>query len=511
MLDFKSFITEAKISDKNFGKAADIFKRMLEKKLSTKLYRFGGPNGYVPIKDGEGILYIYNINKALRINRIKGDISSITLWNSYRLGKKGEYTVDFTGLNLLQSAKKILDVVESPVVGKHLTYALSEEYIAEAKRISPSDFYSLVQSNLQTGEIINAMAPSRVEQIAIDNGVSVPSVIYGMVVPGTRGKTKRYDISKMISGKPTDAKPSKSADQYFIKVTKYDGQTGKFASVKGDEKAAELLNQIQGAVNEPDVKKQMRNPDSLFGIMKNLTQVVCRGARNSLIIYGGPGIGKSFVVNQTIKEEGLKKEEDYYIIKGKITTAALYQTLYMHRKGKLLIFDDADSVWSDAEAANILKAALDSYEERIISWYSGRTVNISKMSGEEKADFYDNLDDQIEIDPTKAKFPSEFPYEGRIIFISNLVYEKFDSAVLTRSAKIDMTLTNSEILARIESILEHLGDKGVSIDVKQEILEFLKQQTAKNIITEPSMRTFVAAEDLYKSGLPNWRELLDYV
>lgn len=509
MLDFKSFLTEAKVSDKNFEKVLSIFKRYLEKSLGSKLYRYGGPKGFTPIKRGVGVMYIYNINKAIRFNRVGQDIVSITLWNSYKLGSLGDYTIDLGGLNLLQSATKLLDIIKNPVPGKVETYALEESYITEAKRIKPNDFYHLVLKNLRPDESISEVLHSRVEEIAISNGVSIPTVIWSVQVQGTKGRNKRFDISKLSA--PTAAKQDKAAPSYFFKITKRDNETGKIVSVKGDKTAEDMLKQIQGVVENPDVKKEMKDPNSMFGIMKNLVQVICRGARNSLIIYGGPGLGKTYVVMQTIKNEGLTKNEDFYVVKGKITTAALYQTLYMHRDGKMLIFDDTDSVWGDAEAANILKAALDSNDERMISWYSGRTVNISKMNDDEKEAFYSEVDDQIETNPDKVKFPSEFIYRGRIIFISNLTEGKFDSAVLTRSAKIDMTLTNEQILYRIESILPELGDKNISIDVKKEIFEFLKQQTIKKIITSPSMRTFVAAEDLYKSGLPNWRELLDYV
>ena len=221
----------------------------------------------------------------------------------------------------------------------------------------------------------------------------------------------------------------------------------------------------------------------------------------------------TFVVTQTVNSEGLQKGKDWFIIKGKITTASLYQTLFMHREGGLLIFDDADSVWGDAEAANVLKAALDSYETRTISWISGRTVNVSRMSDEEKTDFNVNLDRKIQENPEdpKNKFPSEFEFEGRIIFISNLKYEKFDSAVLNRSAKIDMSLTQDQVFLRMKSILQHLGDKSVPIDIKVEILGFLQAQTNKGLMTDVSMRTFVAAEDTYRSGLPNWKDLIDYV
>lgn len=221
----------------------------------------------------------------------------------------------------------------------------------------------------------------------------------------------------------------------------------------------------------------------------------------------------TFVVTDTIQKEGLTKGKDWIIIKGKITTSALYSTLFMHRKGTLIVFDDADSVWGDQDAANILKAALDSYDERIISWVSPRTVNVSKMTPDERRAYNNDIDDRMADDPesTKIKLPSEFEYKGRIIFISNMSQDKMDSAVLNRSAKIDMTLTQEQIYDRMRSILPHLGDKSVPIEIKNEILDVVINQGRAGKLEAPSMRTYVGAEDIYKSGDPDWRSYLQYI
>ena len=135
------------------------------------------------------------------------------------------------------------------------------------------------------------------------------------------------------------------------------------------------------------------------------------------------------------------------------------------------------------------------------------------MPAEEKQTFYDNIDKKIEEDPTdsKIKFPSMFDYNGRIIFISNLPSNKLDAAVLNRSTKIDMDLTTDEIFARIDSILTKIGSKDVPLEAKREIFQFIKDHHASGKIDAPSIRTFVGAEDLYRSGLPNWRDLMEYV
>lgn len=512
MIGFNDFLTEAKISAKNLDKVAEIFKRIVEKRLGVKYYRFGGPKGFSEIKGGVGVLYIAPDARAMRINYKSGEIESITLWNKFRLNQPGNFTVDLGGMGLLQAGKKLIDVIRNPSNNKIPVYPeLAENYLTEATRIAPAKFAELIQANIPPSMQLNAVPWGTLADIALASDYQIPTVVRKLKVG--KGKNAAYDLTKLFTGEDIKVdvdKPAKDSESiYYIKVTSQDPNTKKFMSVKGDKKAESMLKDINKMLNNPEPKKEMMDPDTLFGKMRDLTQLICRGVRNSLVIYGGAGIGKTFVVNQTIKDEGLKLRQDYFIIKGKITTSSLYQMLFIHRDNKLLVFDDTDSVWGDPEAANILKAALDSYEERTISWVSPKNVNVSKMSDADREAYNEKLDIQFEEDPEgKMKMPSEFEFNSRIIFISNLAYDKFDKAVLNRSAKIDMTLTQEQLFQRMKSILPYMGDKNVPIEAKEEVLEFLKDEFYGGGISNASMRTYVAAEDLYRSGLQNWKELL---
>lgn len=519
---FKAFVVEATVSKQNLEKAVAIFVRHLEKKLHTKMYRFGGPAGYTEITHGIGILFFYKRTRAVRFNYVHGEIQSLTVWADYRLGEPGDFTIHLGGLGLLQSAYKLVEILSSPTIhaGEVEVFAdptVKEGFLAEAKRISLENFLDLMVKNHPTGGL-HDVPWQFIADTCSAHGFLVPSVVHSVKRPTKRGEGGRFDLTKLVNKNGEPKVDDEGSDKdYYIKITAQDVESNKFVSVKGDAKANKLLTQIQTAVNSPSdeaIKQESKDPNTLFGIMKNLVQLVSRKSRNSLIIYGGPGTGKTYTVTETLKEEGLTKGKDWYVIKGKITTAALYQTLFIHRHGSILVFDDTDSIWGDAEAANILKAALDSYDARTISWLTGRTLNVSKFTDEERAEYEEEVDEKLakssDAPDKPIKLPSEFDYDGRIIFISNLPYQKFDSAVLTRSAKIDMTLTTTEMFYRIESIIDKLGDKSIGKDVKLEILDFLKTQSAKGILTNPSMRTFVAAEDIYKSGLPNWKDLLAY-
>lgn len=522
MLSYKTFITETKLSQSNFDRMVVLMTKLIEKKTGKKYYRFGGQNGYVVLKKGTGVLLISANTSALRFNYVGGEVVSITIWDKYKLGASGDRTILLDGLNLVQVAHKIVDIIANKVkAGKFdiIPNPINEEVIdmymdvlTEAKHIKLDAFITLVQKNLPAGTTINGLKWEEIADIMLMHGYSVPTA-----VRKTYDKSRKvFDLTKLV-----DVQSKKDAALepiYHISITGQDPITKKFLSPQGDKKASQIMTMVKKAIESPSdeiVKQEMKNPDSLFGHLSDLVKLISRKSRNGLIVYGGPGTGKSYTVYQTLKEEGKSENGDYHVISGKITTSSLYQTLFLHRNGGILVFDDTDSVWSDGEAGNILKAALGDAKKRVVSWITGRTVNVSKMSEEDKAAYTDKVSKQLEVDPGdgKIRLPSQFVFDSRCIFISNLPFSKFDSAVVSRSSKIDMTLTQAQMFVRMETILPNLGDRTIPLDVKTEILDFLKVEafSGHSNLTEISMRTYVAAEDLYKSGLPNWKELLDYV
>lgn len=250
--------------------------------------------------------------------------------------------------------------------------------------------------------------------------------------------------------------------------------------------------------------------EELFSKLQAAVEIVAHGYRPSLVITGTSGAGKTKLVSNVLSKVGLKRSIDYVPVKGTITAAALYQTLFLNRN-KLLVFDDTDSIWRDKDAAAILKAALDSYDTRTVSWISTRTANVSRMTPRQKKAFIKSADASVENDP-KAKYPSEFEFTGRIIFISNLDKSQLDNAVLSRSMVVDVSLTPEEIFDRIRSMIGQIGNKNLSVEQKTEILNTLTSLHAQGKLRRGvSVRTFVAATELMASGYKNWEMVIDLV
>ena len=230
--------------------------------------------------------------------------------------------------------------------------------------------------------------------------------------------------------------------------------------------------QTRYMTNEFDINQR-------FGFFNDLTSMVVNGVTPSLVVLGEGGLGKSYSVTKTIEANDLESDE-YVFFKGYSTARGLYNTLY-DNNGKLIVFDDCDSVLDDKVAVNILKSALDSYDKRTISW-------MSKVS---KSDEY----------------PQHFDFTGRIIFISNKSKEKIDEAILTRSLTVDLTMTPDDKISRMEAILGSILPEYDMAD-KRAALEFLKSVKDEASL---NMRMLIMVTKMCLQYPDTWRNLATYM
>jgi hypothetical protein len=186
-----------------------------------------------------------------------------------------------------------------------------------------------------------------------------------------------------------------------------------------------------------------------FEFITQFVKLLAGGRINSFILTGSGGLGKTHTVLEALKAKGLREDTvgeigDFVFIRGYSTAKALYRTLFEYN-GKVIVFDDADSVHRDPIGANLLKAALGSEEKRVISW---------------GAEF-----------PESESLPNRFEFIGRVVFISNLSQNQFPQALLSRSMKVDLTLNTEEKLERIKQVFEQVkGD----VQEKAEVMKFIE-------------------------------------
>ena len=225
-----------------------------------------------------------------------------------------------------------------------------------------------------------------------------------------------------------------------------------------------------------------------FQFIGHMVSMIINGDSNALIISGSGGLGKTHEVMSGFNKEGKIEGEDYMTIKGYSTPKALYRELYnamQVNKKMVVVFDDCDSILENDTAINILKATLDSYEVRKVSWMA------SSVSDD---------------------MPQSFDFTGRIIFISNRTLKSIDQAILSRALFVDVTMTSEEKIDRISGIIKDLsptGKKDVDMQPKLEVLALLKEH--KDVIADLNIRTFLKVLEVRLSGSPNWKHIALYL
>ncbi|MFW5890614.1 MAG: hypothetical protein ACOCUI_00165 [bacterium] len=233
--------------------------------------------------------------------------------------------------------------------------------------------------------------------------------------------------------------------------------------------------------------------------------MVASGHAEAILICGVAGIGKTYVVEQTL--EKYRKEHPsfrYISIGGDISKIGLYKSFYDNRK-QLILFDDIDSVLS-TECGDILKNAINTKLNRIISYKkSNRDLfNAKNMTEDEKY--------QIYCDSDKTKYPNRFQFLGSCIFISNKSLDEIDSAVKDRCiGRVYLDFSAEQIAQRISYVINDIEPKNGYLDInnKFEVLQFLYNISKKKGI-KLSIRNFVNALS-YKLSFPNeeWKDMIE--
>jgi len=233
-----------------------------------------------------------------------------------------------------------------------------------------------------------------------------------------------------------------------------------------------------------------------FGFVGDMVTMLAKGDQASVVITGPGGLGKTFNVLSTLQKNGMEDltsleefmegtvistKKSFVIIKGYSTPKGLYRALYENRNG-VIVFDDCDSVLRDPVSLNLLKAALDSYDRRVISW---------------RADIRDD------------DLPTSFEFKGRVIFISNMSANQLDQAILTRSLVVDLTMTNTQKVERMRFLLSQADFMPeYEREFKQDAMDLIAK--LQDEVKELSLRTLIQVTKIRKSNGKNWKNLAEY-
>lgn len=250
---------------------------------------------------------------------------------------------------------------------------------------------------------------------------------------------------------------------------------------------------IQPVIIETEAEIEARIK-TRFGVLEALIDDVIEGDVRALIVSGPPGLGKSYTV-----EQKLKNVENCRFVKGHASAKGLYELLYNYREeGSVVVLDDADSVFIDERALNLLKTALDTTEERVLSWL---TAGPFGQSGEE----------------SDGGLPQSFVFEDSIIFITNLDFDgminkgskisKHLEALVSRAHYIDLMMKSTkDFVVRIKQVIrEGSMLSELSKAAIHDVIEFIESHQTS--LREISLRTALKVGMLRKSNKPNWKDV----
>jgi len=246
-----------------------------------------------------------------------------------------------------------------------------------------------------------------------------------------------------------------------------------------------------------------------FDMLGELVQGAIAGRIRGLVVAGAPGIGKSYGIEQALKAEEPKQNDDplhynftfqnnFRFVKGHSSAAGLYELLYEFRdENAVLALDDCDSIFQDKIGLNILKAALDTTARRVISWQTaGNQINA----------------------------PKSFEFKGSLIFITNLNFHEMVQArrselvphleaILDRCFYMDLGLESyDEKFAWVKYLskdMQMLSKRGFTTNEIDDILEFIREKagTRTRLI---SLRKVQQVADVFRTAKTDWRVMALY-
>ena len=330
----------------------------------------------------------------------------------------------------------------------------------------------------------------------------------GTVVTGVFPVIKQHN-GKQVTVK-TNAQAPFQVENARVKVAEADFN---YCTSDGTEIEAGLITTTPGAAGDADTTNYelefmanesetdaMDRIQHTFDMLNEVTDAAAEGIIRGLIVSGPPGIGKSFGVEETLKEANLSKvlsgrDADFEIVKGASSAIGLYKTLYYMRKpGQVVVFDDCDGVLFDETCCNILKAALDSGAKRRISW---RTE--SKVLKTED-------------------IPDAFDFEGSVIFLTNINFETTKAsrikqhleALQSRCHYLDLEISSQrDQLLRIRQVVRDgmLTEFAFSKTQEQIIVDYVTDNA--EFLREISLRMVKKIADLVQMKPNGWLELVE--
>ena len=259
-----------------------------------------------------------------------------------------------------------------------------------------------------------------------------------------------------------------------------------------DPRTDPLLRIFASGPTEPETPSQRSERiGRSYDMFEALAQHAADGHIRSLIISGPPGLGKSYTVETAIAGARATEGRNATIIKGSASALEVYVAAFDHSGDRdILVLDDTDSIFDDADGINLLKALTDTGGRRSVSWLK-RSPYLDKIG-----------------------VPQQFYFKGTVIILSNIPAPDEDDtstkalhlrAVYDRAFHVELQDSSLEdVITRIEHVLPQVRLDGEG--VARESFEYLRDNAQR--FRTLTIRTLLHIEQLRRLEPEDWRELV---
>lgn len=230
--------------------------------------------------------------------------------------------------------------------------------------------------------------------------------------------------------------------------------------------------------------------------MEAYIDMVIDGIKPLTVICGAPGVGKTFRVKKHIRKAGKVMSkgpykltgEDWYMSKGSETKVSLYCKLFQYKdKGDIFLLDDCDKVLKDEDAINLIKAATDSDDERIIAYGTSRPPEMPDTLIEMHPEWAEQC---IQDNKGKYYYPPSFEYNGSMIILTNMTHGQLDTAIRNRGLLCNLDFTIEEMLDIIRELSPFVKPEVLTPESKEKAIEFLIKMNENGEDVQISIRSF---------------------
>ena len=448
----------------DIGRAVQLIASLIGKKLGSKINLSSISGLYSGGFYGEsvGVFGIFDNGNAIKFNwklgKSSGEIDTIDFWKS--VSDKADITIDLSRLNAVQIIDTIVDAIQNSNPG--------DVYQELQERVDPKTKGSLSK---EISKSINAyFSKFDITDKDLENR-RISSELYNEYLYWYDQLSDEEVKSYKLVPKPTFLN--------YIKIYMSDnGIINKFSRKVIVRKASKEVLRV--SKNDSNKFKDLYNlslEDKMDLIAMNVVAIT-KGFKQSCLISGTQGIGKTKTVVDTLKNEGAKFK---YISGGIKNVRALYQVLYDNNDSKLiLVFDDVNNIIRDKQAIEILRTATTNDKIRKITYTDTKIAQGSR------------------------KYKPELDFESKIIIITNIPIKKIDKAIVSRTTPIEVIVTPQEIVDNIRINLEQAPPPSLPIKWKQEVWDFLVDTVGVGRIERIDYRIFEQCCIFRATESPKW-------